>query len=71
MEDKYYTESHKKAIDRYDKDFNNTEKNVHNTTDTTVYYYAGNTTNNWVKFAGYYWRIIRTNADGSITITYY
>ena len=25
-EDKYYTESHKKAIDRYDKDFNNTEK---------------------------------------------
>ena len=30
MEDKYYTESHKKAIDRYDKDFNNTEKNVHN-----------------------------------------
>ena len=47
-----------------------TEKNVHNTTDTTVYYYAGNTTNNWVKFAGYYWRIIRTNADGSIRLLY-
>ena len=30
-----------------------TEKNVHNTTDTTVYYYAGNTTNNWVKFGKY------------------
>ena len=30
--------------------FTATEKNVHNTTDTTVYYYAGNTTNNWVKF---------------------
>ena len=46
--------------------FTATEKNVHNTTDTTVYYYAGNTTNNWVKFGGFYWRIIRTNADGSV-----
>ena len=34
--------------------FTATEKNVHNIADTTVYYYAGNTTNNWVKFAGYY-----------------
>ena len=95
--------------------FTATEKNVHNTTDTTVYYYAGNTTNNWVKFGifasdgpirGYssatdtfeeyttleecnsassfntncsyawkkgdpmYWRIIRTNADGSIRMLY-
>ena len=50
--------------------FTATEKNVHNTTDTTVYYYAGNTINNWVKFAGFYWRIIRTNADGSIRMLY-
>ena len=50
--------------------FTATEKNVHNIADTTVYYYAGNTTNNWVKFAGYYWRIIRTNADGSIRLLY-
>ncbi len=50
--------------------FTATEKNVHNTTDTTVYYYAGNTTNNWVKFGGFYWRIIRTNADGSIRMLY-
>ena len=50
--------------------FTATEKNVHNTTDTTVYYYAGNTTKNWVKFAGYYWRIIRTNADGSVRMLY-
>ena len=35
-----------------------------------VYYYAGNTTNNWVKFAGFYWRIIRTNHDGSIRLLY-
>ena len=47
-----------------------TEKNVHNTSDTTVYYYAGNTTNNWVKFGGFYWRIIRTNADGSVRMLY-
>ena len=35
-----------------------------------VYYYAGNTTNNWVKFAELYWRIIRTNHDGSIRLLY-
>ena len=50
--------------------FTATEKNVHNIADTTVYYYAGYTTNNWVKFAGYYWRIIRTNADGSVRMLY-
>ena len=37
---------------------------------TTVYYFAGNATDNWVKFAGYYWRIIRTNADESIRLLY-
>ena len=50
--------------------FTATEKNVHNIADTTVYYYAGNTTNNWVKFAGFYWRIIRTNSDGSVRMLY-
>ena len=35
-----------------------------------VYYFAGNATNNWVKFAGFYWRIIRTNHDGSIRLLY-
>ena len=35
-----------------------------------VYYFAGNATNNWVKFAGYYWRIIRTNHDGSVRLLY-
>ena len=41
-----------------------------------VYYYAGNTTNNWVKFGknssgtDLYWRIIRTNHDGSIRLLY-
>ena len=35
-----------------------------------VYYFAGDAKNNWVKFAGDYWRIIRTNADGSIKLLY-
>ena len=38
---------------------------------TTVYYFAGNATDNWVKFGGYYWRIIRTNADGSARMLYH
>ena len=50
--------------------YSTTEKNIHNTTDTTVYYYAGKTTNNWLKFGGFYWRIMRTNADKSIRLLY-
>ena len=37
---------------------------------STVYYYAGNTTHNWVLFGGFYWRIIRTNEDGSVRMLY-
>ena len=36
----------------------------------TSYYYRGNVENNWVKFAGYYWRILRVNGDGSIRMIY-
>lgn len=35
-----------------------------------VYYFAGNAQNNWVKFGGFYWRIIRTNHDGSVRLLY-
>ena len=35
-----------------------------------VYYFAGDAKNNWVKFANFYWRIIRTNYDGSIRLLY-
>ena len=38
--------------------------------DGTTYYFAGNPTDNWVSFAGYYWRIIRINGDGSIRLIY-
>ncbi len=34
------------------------------------YYYRGAVTNNYVKFAGFYWRIIRINGDGSLRIIY-
>ncbi len=60
-----YTETTNKVL------FKATEKNVHNTSGATVYYFAGNPVNNWVYFAGYYWRIIRTNADGSIKLLYH
>ena len=34
------------------------------------YYYRGSVTNNYVQFAGYYWRIIRQNGDGSVRLLY-
>ncbi len=36
----------------------------------TSYYYRGNVQNNYVYFAGFYWRIVRINGDGSIRIIY-
>lgn len=36
----------------------------------TSYYYRGNITNNYVQFAGFYWRIIRVNGDGTIRMIY-
>ena len=38
--------------------------------DGEVYYFAGNPTDNWIYFGGYYWRIIRINGNGSIRIIY-
>ena len=34
------------------------------------YYFRGAVEDNWLKFAGYYWRIIRINGDGSIRVIY-
>ena len=57
---------------------NNTNTLYTSTEDSkTVYYFAGNATDNWVKFGknasnqDLYWRIIRTNADGSIRLLYH
>ena len=35
-----------------------------------TYYFAGNPTDNWVKFGGFYWRIIRINEDGTLRLIY-
>ena len=40
------------------------------TSNGRTYYFAGNPTDNWVQFAGFYWRIIRINEDGSIRLIY-
>ena len=36
----------------------------------TVYYFRGAVENNYVYFAGFYWRIIRINEDGSVRLIY-
>ena len=36
----------------------------------TSYYYRGNVTNNYVKFGGLYWKVVRINGDGSIRLLY-
>ena len=55
----------------------NTANTLYKSTENAVdvYYFAGQDTastpiNNWVKFAGFYWRIIRTNFDGSVRIIF-
>ena len=45
-------------------------ESIAGSTPKDVYYFAGNALNNWVKFAGFYWRIVRTNHDGSIRLLY-
>ena len=49
-----------------------TDEGVYKTEDNlgTSYYFRGAVKNNYVQFAGYYWRIIRINGDGSIRIIY-
>ena len=34
------------------------------------YYFRGNVTNNYVKFADKYWRIVRINGDGTVRVIY-
>ena len=38
--------------------------------DGTSYYFAGNPTDNYVEFAGYDWRIVRINGDGTVRLIY-
>ena len=45
---------------------------IYETTDDygTTYYFRGNVVNNYVKFAGFYWRIVRINGDGTLRLIY-
>lgn len=36
----------------------------------STYYFRGAVENNWVEFAGFYWRIVRINGDGSVRLIY-
>ena len=40
------------------------------TNEGTTYYYRGSVENNYLQFAGYWWRVIRINENGSIRIIY-
>ena len=41
-----------------------------NDNDGRTYYYRGSVSGNYVKFAGFYWRVIRVNGDGTVRLIY-
>ena len=41
-----------------------------NDDDGKTYYYRGSVAGNYVKFAGFYWRVIRVNGDGTVRLIY-
>ena len=41
-----------------------------NDNDGNTYYYRGSVSGNYAKFAGYYWRVIRVNGDGTVRLIY-
>ncbi len=49
-------------------DENGLYKSTATNTGEPTYYFRGNVTNNYVKFAGFTWRIVRINEDGTIRI---
>ena len=52
--------------------YNNSNPGIYSAADNygTSYYYRGDIKNNYVSFAGFYWRIIRINGNGSIRLLY-
>ena len=61
-----------KEISLIESEEDTSEKGLYGSTDDfgSTYYYRGNVNNNNVYFAGFYWKIIRINGDGSIRIIY-
>ncbi len=69
------TRSYQMTSYRYNtqaRESDNSDRGLYTMTDHDgiSYYYRGNVTNNYVYFAGYYWRIIRRNGDGSVRLLY-
>ena len=54
------------------KSYDNSGTGMYASTDNfgDTFYYRGAVGGNYVKFAGYYWRIIRVNGDGSVRMIY-
>lgn len=53
-------------------EFDTSENGLYVTKDDfgTTYYFRGNVANNYVYFAGFYWRIVRINGDGTLRLIY-
>ena len=67
-----YTFQKSKQYTQAELETDKSDKGLYAMTDDygTSYYYRGSVKNNYVQFAGYYWRIIRINGDGSIRLMY-
>lgn len=59
-------------IDQKENESDKSDKGLYSIEDGdgTSYYYRGYVNNNYVKFAGYFWQIIRLNGDGSVRLLY-
>ena len=69
---KQYTFKMKKRYTQLEEESDKSDKGLYIAQDDygDSYYYRGSVNNNYVSFAGYYWRIIRINGDGSIRLLY-
>ena len=67
-----YSFTTEKVYTRYELESDKSDKGLYIAEDDygESYYYRGAVKNNYVKFAGFYWHIIRINGDGSIRLLY-
>ncbi len=60
------------AMTQTERESDKSDKGLYSMEDDggTSYYYRGSVNNNYVKYAGAYWRIIRINGNGSVRLLY-
>ena len=60
------------TLEEDELELDSSDKGIYQGTDTygKTYYYRGNVKNNNIYFAGFYWKIVRINSDGSIRLIY-